>query len=430
MSTSEGGSLRPRDRLGLSAHYFFSFAAIGFTVTFLPLFLKSRGLTLTQIGMLSAIYALCGASIQIPVGALSDRLGRRKPITITSALLLGVSYILYNSARDFTDFCVLYLVSGTLFYTIATLTSALISDWTAKTGSTGRHFGNTRIWGSIGFIVTLAVVSAIPGMTRGRNLLPIVALLFWTSGCFLGSVSEPEKHSHERRPLFKGIPTLFKNRDLVIFLVTLFLYTLCQSGGNGFLSLYLQELKASRSVIALAWAFSAIVEIPFMKWVGGASDRLGRRPPMVIAFLCLPVRLLLYSQLRNPSYVFYIQLLQGFTFSFMLVSSLAFVADLCPGNLRATGQGVLGMTTGLASAFGPFLGGWLADRISTSSMYIVLSGVVFVAGLIFILFVHESHPGLDAEHMDSRIGRRHPLLRPAVRMLSMPLLGAAYRERR
>ncbi len=54
-------------------------------------------------------------------------------------------------------------------------------------------------------------------------------------------------------------------------------------------------------------------------------------------------------------------------------------------------------------------------------MYIVLTGVAFVAGLVFILFVHESHPGLSAERLDMRAARRHPLLRPGVNFLSRPI---------
>lgn len=422
MSEEVSVTVPSRNRIGLSAHYFLLFAAIGFTVTFLPLFLRSRGLSLWQIGSLSAIYALTGACMQIPVGALSDRLGSRKPISVLAALLLGVTYLLFNSARSFPQFFVLYLVGGTLFYTVATLTSALISDWTAGTGNTGRYYGSTRIWGSIGFIVTLAIVSAVPRMTQGKNLLPLVAMLYWCSGLAIGSVAESKHHERKRQSVFKGVPALLRNRNLVVFLVTFFLYRVCEGSGMGFLSIYLSELKASRSLIALAFAWNAIVEIPFMLWVGGASDRMGRRPPLVIAFLTLPVRMFLYSLLRNPQDIFFIQLLQGFTFSFMLVPSLAFISDLSPGELRATGQGLFSMTAGIATSVGPFVGGWIADHFSIHRMYMLIACTAFVAGTTFILFVRESQPEVDREYIAARIRRWHPVLRPAVTLLSKPIV--------
>ena len=415
--------MKTRDRIGLSSHYFFSFAALGFVSAFLPLFLKDRGLTLTEIGVLGAIYAFAGASVQIPFGALSDRLGSRKPLVMAAAILLGVTYLIFQKIRGFQGFCAVYLVAGILFYTIATLTSALLSDWTAGTRSTGRSYGITRIWGSTGFIVTLAIISLIPSLTKGSNLLPAIAGLFCLGGLSIGIVVEPGHSGHQKRSLFNGLPILLKNRNLAVFLMTFFLYRLCESGSMSFLSIYLQELGGSRSLIALAYALAAIVEIPFMLWVGGVSDRVGRRPPLVIAFLAMPIRLLLYSHLRNAGGVFYVQLLHGLTFSFMLVASLAFVADLSPGDLRATGQGLLGMTSGLAMTLGPLLGGVFADHISISSMYLVLAGTAVTAGLIFISFVHESHPEIGAQRLEARAAARHPLIRGPISLLSEPLIG-------
>lgn len=415
--------MNPRDRIGLSSHYFFLLAAGGFTSAFLPLFLRGRGLSLTQIGALGAIYALAGASMQIPFGILSDRLGSRKPLVISAAVLLGITYLGLGRITGFPGFCGIYFITGMLFYTIATLTSALLSDWTAGTRSTGRNYGMTRMWGSAGFITTLVLISLIPRVTRGTNLLPAIACLFWLGGLSIGMVGEPERGHREKKPFFAGLPRLLKNRNLTLFLLTFFLFRLCESGSLGFLSLYLQELGGTRSLIALAFALAAVVEIPFMIWVGGVSDRIGRRPPLVIAFLAMPVRLFLYSQLRSPGMVFYIQLFHGLTFSFMLVASLAFVADLSPGDLRATGQGLLGMTSGIAMALGPLLGGVFADHISISSMYLALMGVALATGLVFILFVHESHPEISAERLNARAEGRHVLLRGFVNALSRPLLG-------
>jgi MFS family permease len=422
---SPNTNLRPRDRIGLSAHYFFIFAALGFVATFLPLFLRDRGLTLTQIGALSAILALAGAGTQVPLGMLSDRIGRRKPLVIGGGLILGGLYLLLGRIQSFPGFCALYFAIGTLFFTIATLTNALISDWTAGTRSTGRNFGITRIWGSLGFIASLVVASVVPKVSEGGNLLPAITVLYWIGALSIIPVSEPERRRHESQRTFEDLPKLLKNANLSIFLAAFLLYRICENGGISFLSIYLRNLDASRSLIALAFAFNALVEIPFMVWVGGASDRIGRRPPLVIAFLTNPLRLFLYSLLVRPADVFFVQLFHGLTFSFALVGSLAFVADLSPGRLRATGQGLLNMVSALAMAAGPFLGGLVADRTSISAMYVWLAAIALTGGIVFLLFVRESHPELSAERLAARISVRHPLLRPVVKILSQPLLGRA-----
>jgi MFS family permease len=176
------------------------------------------------------------------------------------------------------------------------------------------------------------------------------------------------------------------------------MYQISGSSTMSYFSLYIQSLGGTKQIIALSMVLAAVVEIPFMIWVGRASDRIGRRPPLVIAFLTLPLRLFLYARLGSPMDVFYIQLFHGLTFSFMLVASMAFVADLSAGD-RATGQGLLSMSNAIAMAAGPFIAGMVADRTSLPAMYGAFSMVALIGGLVFILFVRESHPELaDVPH--------------------------------
>lgn len=408
--------------IGLSAYYFFSLASLGFVVGFMPLYLKSRGITLTQYGILSALYATAGALTQVPLGMASDRIRRRKPLIVAGTAVLGASYLLYGLAKTFPEFCALYALSGVVFFTVATLSSALIHDWTAESGDTAAMYGQTRIWGSIGFIVALMLVSAVPSLVSGTNLLPMIAILFFLSGITILFVSESGKVRHTDRPRLEGIRRLLGDRNLVIFLIAFLMYRTSESSTMSYLSLYLQSLGGSKSLIALAFVVNAVVEIPFMIWVGRASDRVGRRPPLVIAFLTLPFRLFLYSRLGSPSDVFYVQMFHGLTFSFMLVSSMAFVADHS-GRDRATGQGLLSMIGATAMAAGPFIGGVVADHSSLPWMYGLFSIVALVGGLIFVIFVSESHPELSRDTSRVHSIGGSIIARPFRRVLRSPIVG-------
>ncbi len=407
--------------VGLSAYYFFSLAALGFVVGFMPLYLKARGITLSQYGILSALYAIAGATTQVPLGMASDRLRHRRPLIVGGTAVLSGSYLLYGMATTFAQFCALYALSGFVFFMVATLSSALIHDWTAESGDTAAMYGKTRIWGSIGFIAALMLVSVAPSLVSGRNLLPMIAVLFLLSGVTILFVSESGKARHVEHARLAGIRRLLRDRNLMIFLIAFLLYRTSESSTGSYLSLYLQSLGGSKSLIALALVANAVVEIPFMIWVGRASDSIGRRPPLVIAFLTLPFRLFLYSRLGSPYDVFYVQMFHGLTFSFMLVSSMAFVADHA-GRDRATGQGLLGMIGATAMALGPFIGGFVADHSSLTVMYGLFSVVALVGGLIFVTFVGESHPELARD--ESRIHSIGGALitRPIHRVLRAPII--------
>ncbi len=411
-------TLSRRNGFGLSAYYFLSLASQGFVVAFVPLYVKSRGITLTQFGVLSALYAIAGVLTQLPIGMLADRLQHRRPLILAGTALLGGSYLLYGLADSFPQFCALYLLTGSVFFTTATLTSTLISDWTARTGNTASVFGGTRIWGSIGFIVTLAIVGAMPRLISGGNLLPMIAVLFLMSGLTMLPISEPARVRKTEHARLAGVKKLLGNRNLAIFLASYLIYGISQSSTMSLFSLYLQSLGSTKQIIAWAYVVAAVIEIPFMIWVGRASDRIGRRPPLVLAFLTLPLRLFCYSRLVDPTHVFYIQLFHGLTFSFMLVSAMAFVADLSDGD-RATAQGLLSMSNAIAMAVGPSIGGYVADRTSIAVMYGMFSIIALVGGLVFVLFVRESHPGLaSAEHVAGGL----LITRPLRRILRAPVI--------
>ncbi len=62
-----------RNRIGLYGSYFLCMAGIGFTLPYLPLYLRQQGMSDRAIGLVSTLAALAGL-LQFPVGVWSDRL--------------------------------------------------------------------------------------------------------------------------------------------------------------------------------------------------------------------------------------------------------------------------------------------------------------------------------------------------------------------
>lgn len=59
---------------------------VGLTIPVMVLLASSRGLTLTQIGLVSIVHSLTVACLELPTGGLADAVGR-KPVLVASALL-------------------------------------------------------------------------------------------------------------------------------------------------------------------------------------------------------------------------------------------------------------------------------------------------------------------------------------------------------
>src|SRR5258705_13645890 len=87
-----------RNRIGLYGCYFLGVAGIGFTLPYLTLFLRERGLSNQAVGIICMLAALAGL-IQFPLGLWSDRLGRRKPFLLAALALMAGATALLSGAN-------------------------------------------------------------------------------------------------------------------------------------------------------------------------------------------------------------------------------------------------------------------------------------------------------------------------------------------
>jgi hypothetical protein len=87
-----------RNRVGLYDSYFLCMAGIGFTLPYLPLYLREQGLSDRPIGFVSTLAALAGL-VQFPAGVWSDRLNARKPFLVVALGVLALATYLLEGAH-------------------------------------------------------------------------------------------------------------------------------------------------------------------------------------------------------------------------------------------------------------------------------------------------------------------------------------------
>lgn len=383
-----GHGLANREVAALSAYFFLYFAAIAFAVTFGPIFLRDRGLSLSQIAVLSAVSAVVGGLTQARVGHWSDSIGSRRGILVWACLLLGAAYLFVSRAYTFAQFMPLYVWIGATSLVGFTLPQAIVSDWTSAAGSTARGFSATRIWGTAGFIVALLCVTRWPAIAEGSRFL------YWASALFVASTlpvllvrEAPIRRTDHT--LLRGAARVLSIDRSWVFLACYTVFRLCESGNLSYMGLYLREMGGSANVIAAAYWIAAVAELPVLVLVGKLSDRVGRKAPLVVAFAIWPVRLYFYSLITVPSSIYYIQLFHGLTYGIMLICSVAYMSDIAPRDLRGTAQGLLSIASAAAMAAGPLLMGLLGDAVGLAATFRVMAVIMVVALAAFVLFVRE-----------------------------------------
>ena len=154
--TTAPGRLAPF--AALSASYF---AHVGFFNPYLPLWLKDLGLSLLVIGLLTSVPAATRLFAPYAWGTLSDRTGERVKLLRWGAgvALIASLGLWLNAGTAWLAVVLLLMFSCTS--AMSPLSEVAIAQAVSKNGVLDvRRYGRVRLWGSLGFMVTVFVAGA------------------------------------------------------------------------------------------------------------------------------------------------------------------------------------------------------------------------------------------------------------------------------
>jgi len=139
--------------------------------------------------------------------------------------------------------------------------------------------------------------------------------------------------------------------------------------------------------------------------LGALSDRVGRRPIIVVAAFGAALGYLLFG-IGGAMWVLLLgRIIQGVTAG-DLPALFAYLADITPPQLRARRFGLLGALSGIGTMVGPAIGGLLA-AVDIDFPVFVTAGIAAVIGVLSIVLLPESLPaGRRTRALD--LGDLHP----------------------
>lgn len=119
---------------------------------------------------------------------------------------------------------------------------------------------------------------------------------------------------------------------------------------------------------------------------GALSDRIGRRPVLLIGLLGFTLSLLLNGLATRLWMLFAARIFGGTLSSAALPTAMAYIADSTDAGDRARGMGLLGAAMGLGVVFGPGIGGVLSRGGLRLPFYVAAAAVAvtLVAAAVFL----------------------------------------------
>ena len=366
----------------------------------IPLFLANILNTGTAvIGLIDGIAETTASLMKIYSGWLSDKLGKRKWLTV-------LGYGLSTIAKPFLYFASSWhWVLGVRFTDrlgkgIRTAPRDALVAGSVDEKQRGLAFGIHRAGDTAGAFLGLLIAAIIIWLTqKGSSLLQeqtfkiiilvsIIPALLAVLVLALGA-REVKAANPSQVPLLsmKGMDKRFK-----IFLGTVVLFTLGNSS-DSFIILRGQERGLSLlQIMAMLMTFNLLYAI-FSGPLGALSDRIGRRKLIIAGWLTYGLVYLGFALSQTGWQVWMLFGFYGLYYAATEGTAKALIADLVPAERRGTAYGLFNAAVGLmafpASAIAGLLWqgafGW--SGFGASAPFFFGASLALLAGLLFWRFV-------------------------------------------
>jgi MFS transporter, DHA1 family, multidrug resistance protein len=168
------------------------------------------------------------------------------------------------------------------------------------------------------------------------------------------------------------------------------------------LPFYAENIGASPTQLGLLMAVYSLMQLLFAPMWGRISDRIGRKPVIMIGIVGLSLSFFLMGVSSSLWMLFVARIIGGILSSANMPTVMAYVADITAPEDRGKGMGIVGAAIGLGFVFGPAIGG-VFSKISLS-MPFYIAGVTSVLTFFLVwLLLKESLTQESRDQQDKEI---------------------------
>ncbi|WP_144548053.1 MFS transporter [Bacillus sp. X1(2014)] len=155
------------------------------------------------------------------------------------------------------------------------------------------------------------------------------------------------------------------------------------------LPFYAEEIGANPTELGLLMAVYSLMQLIFAPLWGQVSDRIGRKPVMMIGIAGLGISFLIQALSTELWMLFAARIIGGILSSANMPTAMAYVADITTEENRGKGMGIIGAATGLGFVFGPAIGG-IFSKFSLNMPFYLACGSSFITLILVFLLLKES----------------------------------------
>ena len=364
--------------LRLSAFNAFLFLGSGIQLPFLPLWLKDKGLSGSEIALVVALM-MAVRIVALPIGTfVADLTGNRKLVITFAAFGTFAAYLLMNFMSGFLPILVTGMLAAALLAPVVPLSESLALDGSAHYGI---DYGRIRMWASLSFLAGSLISGAL------LEVIPVnaVILLIATAqgvGALITLVL-PHDWALKKPPAgpysMKAVLAVVTSGTFFIFLAAV---SIGQSS-HGLLyamgSVYFDQLGYSKFSIGKLWAASVITEILMFAFSRHFYRAFGPLRLIVIGTACAVIRWTVIGLGPPIAIMFLVQMLHAGSFGLTHLGTMHYIRENVPERMRNTVQGLYSaLSSGVLMSATMWSSGPLYQEFGGHAFF-VMAGVAAIA---------------------------------------------------
>ena len=350
-----------------------------------PLFVTSVfGANMVVLGLIDGLGDAVVSISQAISGYISDRTRKRKVFVWAGYLCGGLSRVGYALSTSWHQLIPIRVLDRAGKIRGAPR-DAIIADASTREDR-GRNFGLLRMMDNLGAVCGI-ITCIIFFKILGYKTLFLIAAVPSIIGVLLIIFFAKEKKNADTK-IFKGLSIKHLGANFKLFLVLSAFFAL-GSFSYSFLLIYAKQFGFKVAFVPVLYliftAVASIFSLPF----GKLSDKIGRKPVLILSFILWGLVCLCFIFSRNFLTIIIAFILYGLHKGAIETVQRTFVSELTPAEHRASGLGGFQMVVGLCALPSSLLAGLLWDKINLIVPLYISLGLTVIS-TILLFFVKET----------------------------------------
>jgi len=359
--------------------------------TLLPLYAAEVGATSLVIGMIVSSFWAARTVVEVPSGVVSDRFGRRLPVT-AGLLLSAVGSFLCGLPIGTTEIIfarAVYGVGSALFFcTVMSFVVDLLGS-----SSRGRSFGTWEAIISTGSLLGTSASGYVVHFLGFRYAFFTCAALMVVSCLIFALPSSMRPDGKHASTLIRGKRSFdfLRNRVFLMVIFVGFIRFFVEQGViRTVFPIYTnQDLRVDIPLVGVMMALRDFGFILASIVLGALSDKIGRRPLLLGGVTLTALSIYFLSTTEVPTLLSLLMFLSGFASGTVWITLPILVTEVVAVSFRGIAMGVFRTTFDVGAVFGPIFAMSVLNSMGVGSCFLLGSLLMLLNLLPILLFLRK-----------------------------------------